>query len=326
MIITRSPLRISLGGGSTDIKSYYQEHEGFCISAAIDKYVYTALNVTPHDYMIIKYSEMEHPKSINDIKHPIIRESLRLIEINNLNLELVSMADIPAGTGLGSSSSFTCALLKTLHTYKKEFIHPHELAEEACHVEIDLCGEPIGKQDQFISAYGGINIFKFCKDGRVDVKPLKISDETLYSLEDNLLLFFTGYSRNTSSILKEQDIRSKEHDESMIQNLHHVKQMGYDSKKAFESGNIEDFAEIMNTHWQIKKQRSKSMSNTNIDKWYDIALKNGAIGGKLIGSGGGGYLMFYTNENQRLRHAMAKEGLNEIRFKFDFQGTKIMVE
>ncbi len=325
MIIVRSPLRVSLGGGGTDIPSYSSKYGGFCISAAVDKYIYTALNITPHDYMIIKYSETELPTFINDIKHPIIREAMKFVGISNINLELVSMADIPAGTGLGSSSSFTCALLKILHTYKKEFIYPKELAEEACHIEIDILKAPIGKQDQYISSCGGINCFNFNKDKTVKITPLKISDETLYSLEDNLLLFFTGYSRQVSSILKEQDDKSKQNDSSMIENLHQVKQMGYDSKKAFESGNLEEFANIMNDHWELKKQRSKNMSNNNIDKWRDIALKNGALGGKVVGGGGGGYLMFYSENNQKLRHAMIKEGLKEMRFKFDFTGTQQII-
>jgi D-glycero-alpha-D-manno-heptose-7-phosphate kinase len=324
MIIVRSPLRVSLGGGGTDLKSYYQDHEGFLIVATIDKYVYTTLHKTVVDYLILKYSEMEKIHSINDIKHSIIREAMKLLDIKDINLEITSMADIPAGTGLGSSSSFTCALLKTLHTYKKELIHPKELAEEACHVEIDILKNPIGKQDQFASAYGGINTFKFLKSGEVIAKPLKISDETLYSLEDNLLLFFTGYSRSASTILKEQDDKTKEQNISMTENLHYVKELGYKSQKAFESGNLEEFASIMNEHWQYKKQRSNSMSNPQINSWYNIALENGALGGKLIGAGGGGFLMFYTNENQKLRHAMAKEGLKEVRFKFDFEGTKVI--
>ncbi len=326
MIITRSPLRISLGGGGTDLPSYYREHEGFLIAAAIDKYVYITLHQTFVDYMIIKYSKMERVSSIDEIQHPIIREALRLVEIQNLNIELSSMADIPSGTGLGSSGSFTCALLKALQTYKKNLVHPNELAEQACHIEIDLLKEPIGKQDQYISAYGGINCFEFCKNDTVKAKPLKISDETLYSLEDNLLLFFTGYSRSASEVLKEQDNKTKKNDSSMIDNLHFVKELGYKSQSAFESGDLEEFAELMNVHWEHKKQRSDLMSNNKINEWYDIALKNGALGGKLIGAGGGGFLMFYANENMKLRHAMAHEGLKEVRFKFDFEGSKVVAQ
>lgn len=326
MIITRSPLRISLGGGGTDLPSYYREHEGFLIAAAIDKYVYITLHETFIDEMIIKYSKMERVSSIDEIQHPIIREALRLVGIKNLNIELSSMADIPSGTGLGSSGSFTCALLKALQTYKKNLVHPNEIAEQACHIEIDLLKEPIGKQDQYISAYGGINCFEFCKNDTVKAKPLKISDETLYSLEDNLLLFFTGYSRSASEVLKEQDNKTKKNDSSMIDNLHYVKELGYKSQAAFESGDLEKFAELMNVHWEHKKQRSNSMSNNKINEWYDIALKNGALGGKLIGAGGGGFLMFYANENMKLRHAMAHEGLKEVRFKFDFEGSKVVAQ
>ncbi|HWR26704.1 MAG TPA: galactokinase [candidate division Zixibacteria bacterium] len=326
MIITRSPLRISLGGGGTDLPSYYREHDGFLIAAAIDKYVYITLHQTFVDDMIIKYSKMERVTSIDEIQHPIIREALRLVGIKNLNIEISSMADIPSGTGLGSSGSFTCSLLKALHSYKKNLIHPKDLAEQACHIEIDLLKEPIGKQDQYISAYGGINCFEFCKNDTVKAKPLNISDETLYSLEDNLLLFFTGYSRSASEVLKEQDNKTKEKDQSMIENLHFVKELGYKSQAAFESGNLEGFAELMNVHWEHKKKRSNSMSNNKINDWYDIAMKNGALGGKLIGAGGGGFLMFYADDNMKLRHAMAHEGLKEVRFKFDFEGSKVVAQ
>lgn len=325
MIITRSPLRIPIGGGGSDLPSYYRKYGGFVISAAIDKYVYLALHQTVVDEMIIKYSKMERVKNINDIQHPIIREALKITDVRNINLEITSMADIPAGTGLGSSSSFTTALLKALHTYKKNIIHPGELAEQACHIEIDLLKEPIGKQDQYVSAFGSINCYEFRKDDSVVVTPLRISEETLLNLEDNLLMFFTGYTRAASSILKEQDERSKEGDGAMIDNLHHVKQMGYDIKKALESGDVEGFAEIMNIHWERKKERSKSMSNGDIDRWYNVAMKNGAIGGKVIGAGGGGCILMYADDNRKLRRAMGHEGLREVYFNFDFEGcTKVI--
>jgi D-glycero-alpha-D-manno-heptose-7-phosphate kinase len=324
MIITQSPLRISLGGGGTDLPSYYRPFEGFLISAAINKYVYITLHDTFQKEIILKYSKTERVNHINEIEHPIIREALKLLDIKSENFELSSMADIPAGTGLGSSSSFTCALLKALHTYNKTFIKPDELAEEACHIEIDVLGEPIGKQDQYISAFGGINCFTFCKNDRVVTKELKISDETLYNLEDNLLLFFTGFSRSASKVLKEQDDKSKENDSSMIENLHFVKDLGYKSKVAFERGDLEEFADLMNVHWEHKKKRSDAMSNETINKWYKLALENGALGGKLIGAGGGGFLMFYADNHKKLRHAMIHEGLSEVRFRFDFEGSKVV--
>jgi D-glycero-alpha-D-manno-heptose-7-phosphate kinase len=324
MIITRSPLRISLGGGGTDLPSYYRKYEGFLISAAINKYVYINLHDTFVDNLIIKYSKMEEVHHIDDIKHPIIRESLKLLGYEAHYLEIASLADIPAGTGLGSSGSFTCSLLKALHAHKNNIITPADLAEQACHIEIDILKEPVGKQDQYTSAFGGINCFTFSKNDRVRAEKLNISQETLYNLEDHLLLFFSGYSRSASKVLKEQDDKSKNDDHSMIDNLHFVKELGYKSKIAFEQGDLEEFANLMNVHWEHKKQRSDAMSNNRINTWHDVAMKNGALGGKLIGAGGGGFLMFYTEDTKKLRHAMMQEGLQEVRFRFDFEGSKVV--
>jgi D-glycero-alpha-D-manno-heptose-7-phosphate kinase len=326
MIITRSPLRISLGGGGTDLPSYYRAYGGFLIAAAIDKYVYITLHQTFMQELIVKYSRLERVPSVDDVQHPIVREALRMVGIREPNLELTSMADIPAGTGLGSSGSFTTALLKALHTYTKNLVHPRELAEQACTIEIDRLGEPIGKQDQYIAAFGGLTCFQFLPEGQVEAWPLKISTETLYNLEDNLLLFFTGYSRAAGSILKEQDDKSKQSDPSMVDNLHFVKQLGYASRAALEAGDLRRFAELMNVHWEHKKQRSRAMSNSDINAWYDLAMAHGALGGKLIGAGGGGFLMFYAEDKARLRHAMTAIGLREVRFRFDFEGTKVVTQ
>jgi D-glycero-alpha-D-manno-heptose-7-phosphate kinase len=326
MIITRSPLRISLGGGGTDLPSYYRRHSGFLIAAAIDKYVYITLHQTFAQELILKYSTLERVSDVDQVQHPIIRESLRLLGVKGPYLEIASMADIPAGTGLGSSGSFTTALLKALHAYKKNLVHPRELAEQACHIEIDVLGGPIGKQDQYIAAYGGLTCFQFLPNGQVEAWPLKIDTETLYNLEDNLLLFFTGYSRSASGILKEQDEKSKQHEQSMVDNLHFVKELGYQSREALEEGNLERFAELMNVHWKHKQARSGSMSNDDINRWYNLAMENGALGGKLIGAGGGGFLMFYAANKVRLRHAMAQTGLREVRFRFDFEGTKVVTQ
>jgi D-glycero-alpha-D-manno-heptose-7-phosphate kinase len=324
MIITRSPLRISLGGGGTDLPSYYREHSGFLIAAAIDKYVYINVHRRFVEGFLLKYSSLEEAATIEDIRHPIIREALKLVDIQERNLEITSMADIPAGTGLGSSGSFTTALLKALHALKKNLVHPAELAEQACCIELEKLREPIGKQDQYISAYGGIASFRFLPDGRVEAAPLKISEETLFNLEDNLLLFFTGYSRSASAILKEQDDKSKQADPGMIENLHFIKDLGKRSQKALEAGELKEFAELMDVHWQRKKERSRGMSNEEIDAWYDCAMANGALGGKVIGAGGGGFLMFYADDKVKLRHAMREKGLTEVRFRFDFEGTKIL--
>ncbi len=326
MIITRSPLRISLGGGGTDLPSYYREHTGFLIAAAIDKYVYLTLHQTFVPELIVKYSKLERVTAVDELEHPIIREAMRLVGVEAPGLELTSMADIPAGTGLGSSGSFTTALLKALHAHRKHLIHPEELAEQACHIELEKLGEPIGKQDQYIAAYGGLTCFQFLPDGRVQAWPLKISEETLFNLEDNLLLFFTGYSRSASKILKEQDDKSKGADPAMIENLHFVKDLGRQSQRALEGGNLEEFARLMDVHWQRKKERSSGMSNAHINDWYDHAMQNGALGGKLIGAGGGGFLMFYAADKTRLRHAMREKGLTEVRFRFDFEGTKVVIQ
>jgi D-glycero-alpha-D-manno-heptose-7-phosphate kinase len=324
VIITRSPLRISLGGGGTDLPSYYLEYGGFVMSAAIDRYVFITLHETFFEHLIIKYSEMEKVSSIAEVKHPLIREALTLSGIEAVGMEIASMSDIPAGTGLGSSGSFTTSLLFALHQWTKKGISKRDLAELACHIELDILREPIGKQDQYIAAYGGITCFTFNENGRVDVEPLRLSSETFCNLEDNLVLFFTGFSRSASNILRDQDSRSKQRDQTMIDNLHFVKRLGYDSKAALESGDLRGFAELMHVHWEHKKKRTPGMSNGKIDEFYEVARENGALGGKLIGAGGGGFLMFYTEDKTRLRHAMRQVGLREVRFRFDFEGSKLV--
>ncbi len=326
MIITRSPLRVSLGGGGTDLPSYYRDYGGFLVAAAIDKYVYLTQHRTFQSEIIIKYSKLERVTAVEQIEHPIIREALKLTGVTDPHLELTSMADIPGGTGLGSSGSFTTALLKALHTYKKNLISPAELAEQACEIELNRLGEPIGKQDQYIAAIGGITAFTFHRDGRVEYRPCNLAEETLFNLEDNLLLFFTGYSRSASAILKDQNDRSKAQEQAMLDNLHFTKELGLQSLAALESGNLEEFARLMDVHWQRKKARSSGMSNARINDWYDHAMAHGALGGKLIGAGGGGFLMFYAGDKKELRRAMREQGLQEVRFRFDFEGSKVVAQ
>jgi len=326
MIIVRSPLRITFGGGGTDLPSYYRNHEGFLISAAIDKYVYITVHQTFVPELIVKYSKLERVSSAEELEHPIVREAFRLLNLDGSFLEITSMADIPAGTGLGSSGSFTTALLKALHTHRRQPINAADLAEQACHIEIDRLGEPIGKQDQYIAAYGGITCFRFCKDDRVEAWPLKTADEIRNNIEDSLVLFFTGYSRKAGSILKEQNDKTKTDDKSMVENLHFVKDLGLRSQQTLENGDLPAFGRLMNEHWEYKKQRSGSMSNPQIDAWYDLALRNGASGGKLIGAGGGGFLLFHAADKIKLRHAMLAAGLKEVRFRFDFEGTRVIAQ
>ena len=323
MIITRSPLRISLGGGGTDLPSYYREHGGFLIAAAIDKYVYITAHRSFAPEIILKYSALERVRDVHEVQHPIIREALQMLGIG-APIEITSLADIPAGTGLGSSGSFTTALLRALHAYQRNLVHPQELAAQACEIEIGRLGEPVGKQDQYIAAYGGLTCFRFTEDDRVEAWPLKVTREVVDDLEENLVLFFTGYSRSSTTVLAEQKTKSLERDKEMIDNLHFVKELGEHSRLALEAGDVFKFAELMNVHWQHKKKRSGKMSNTQIDDWYEVARANGAIGGKLIGAGGGGFLMFYAQDKLRLRRAMRDLGLPEVRFRFDFQGTSVV--
>lgn len=324
MIITRSPLRIPLGGGGTDLPSYYKEHGGFVLSAAIDKYVYITLHETFQQAIILKYSKMEVVQNVAEIAHPLIREALKVTGLSNPHLEITGMSDVHAGTGLGSSGSFTTALLRALHMMQKTQVSQPDLAEQACHIEIDILGEPIGKQDQYIAAVGGINCFQFCPDGTVKIEPLRLADETIHTLEDNLMLFFTGFTRSASAMLQDQDTRSRQRDQQILNNLHHVKRIGWESKAALENGDLHRFAELMHCHWMYKRQRSNGMSNPTIDEWYELARQNGAIGGKIIGAGGGGFLMFYTEDKTRLRRVMSEEGLRELRWRFDFNGTSVL--
>jgi D-glycero-alpha-D-manno-heptose-7-phosphate kinase len=325
MIIARSPLRITLGGGGTDLPSYYRGHDGFLLSAAIDKYVYVTINRPFSQGIYLKYSALEHVEKVDQVRHPIIREALLRQELKTPQIEITTLADIPAGTGLGSSGSFTTALLKALYAHRRKLIHPQELAELACHLEIDCLREPIGKQDQYIAAYGGLTCFTFHRDDRVTVEPLLVSMDTMFDLEDNLLLFFTGFTRRTAGILGDQHARCQSNDEAMLRNLHFVKEVGIRSRAALESGNLLQFGELMHEHWEHKKQRSSRTSNEQIDEWYALARNNGAVGGKLVGAGGGGFLMFYARDRNLLRHAMANAGLEEVRFKFDFEGTKVIL-
>ena len=308
MIIARSPLRVSLGGGGTDLPSYYQEYEGFLIAAAIDKYAYVSVSRPFFEGINLKYSKIENVDRVDQIEHPIIREVLRTLELNSPQIEISSFADIPSGTGLGSSGSFTTALIKALYSHYKRQMHPSQIAELACEIEISKLGE-----------------FYFHKDGSVSSSPLNVEIRTIHDLEDNLLLFFTGISRSASAILSDQNLKSSKRDQTMIDNLHFTKKLGLKSKEALLGNDTVKFAELMHEHWEHKKSRSEGMSNEFIDNAYNQAMGAGAIGGKLVGAGGGGYLMFYASDKERLRNKMQELGLEEVRFHFDFEGTKVIL-
>lgn len=325
MIITRSPLRISLGGGGTDLPSYYRHNDGHIVTAAIDKYVYVNVSRPFQKGIILKYSKLEKVESVSEIQHPIIREALDSLSIVDPQIEITSIADVPSVTGLGSSGSFTTALLKSLYTYYRQTLLTHDLAKMACQIEIDKLGEPIGKQDQFISAYGGIMDMTFKKNDDVIVKPLDMSTKTLHALEDNLLLFFTGISRSASSILSDQNDKSILNEKKMAENLNFINELGYKTSELLISGNVEDYGYLLNEHWQYKKSRSAQISSEFIENAYNLGIRNGAIGGKLVGAGGGGFILFYAVDKEKLRVAMQGLGLEELRFKFDFEGTKVIL-
>lgn len=325
MILSRAPTRITLGGGGTDLESYYSKFGGFLIAGAINKYCSVLASRRFYDSIRLSYSKMEIKDNIDQIEHRIFQAAMKLTGIES-GVELHSVADVPANCGLGTSSSFTVALLNALHAYKRDFVTQKQLAEEACHIEIDMLGEPIGKQDQYMAAFGGLTCLTFQENGDVLVEPLRVSNEVMDQMESNLLFFFTGKERSASEILREQDERSKQLDPDMIDNLHQIKKIGLETKRYLEKGDINMLGELFHVHWELKKKRSGNMSNPVIDECYDCARKNGAIGGKLIGAGGGGFLMFYCDNGKkpRLIETMRRMGLRWEKAHFDFEGAKIL--
>lgn len=321
MIIVRSPLRISIAGGGTDIPSYYKIKESYFISAAINKYVYVSITEPFEKGIYLKYSKSERVQNAKSIKHKIIKEVLKKESKIN-KIEITTLTDIPARTGLGSSGSFTTCLIKSIYGYKKKFIDKIDLAELACDIEINKLKQPSGKQDQYISVYGGVSEFKINKKGIVKPKSLNLKEEIIEKLEDNLLLYFTGFSRNSSKILNEQNKKTILKDKQMIQNLDFVKNLAFEIKKTLLKGDLKNFGYLMNEHWRYKISRSKNMSNDVINNYYEFAMNNGAIGGKVIGAGGGGFLLFYSESPSKLRNSLKKTNLKEVRFKFDFEGVK----
>jgi D-glycero-alpha-D-manno-heptose-7-phosphate kinase len=324
MLITRTPLRITLGGGGTDLPSYYESHGGMVVSAAISKHIYISINRTFTPDYFLKYSALERVDGVSDIEHPIVREVLKAHDIGP-GVEIVSTADIPSGTGLGSSGSFTVGLLKAVHAFERDHVSASDLGREACEIEIDRLGRAVGKQDQYIAAFGGITRFDFQPGGEVEVTPAKISGDTMHDLEQHLLMFFTGYSRDADQVLAEQKTKSQSGDSEMLDNLHYVKDLGLLSLAALEVGDTDEFGNLMHLHWEHKKRRSSSMSNPRIDHLYDVGRNNGARGGKLVGAGAGGFLMFYADDTRALRIAMRDEGLTELRFAFDQAGSTVLV-
>jgi D-glycero-alpha-D-manno-heptose-7-phosphate kinase len=323
MLICKTPLRISIAGGGTDHPSYYERFGGFVITATINKYIFIGINrIFTREY-VVKYSALERVADRSDIQHPIIREAFHVMDVEP-GIEMVSLADIPAGTGLGSSGCFTVGVMRALHALRCEYVSPQQVAEEACDIEMNRLGQPSGKQDQYASALGGINILEFEAGKDVRVSRLALPADAMSHLSDHLLMFFTGYSRSSEMLLADQQRRSQRQDEAMLNNLHVIKRIGLESRRALEAGNLVRYGELMHEHWLFKRERSEGMSNPCIDRWYEAGRASGAIGGKLVGAGGGGFLMFYTEDPTSLRRAMAAHGLEEIRFQFEHDGSTVV--
>jgi D-glycero-alpha-D-manno-heptose-7-phosphate kinase len=325
MIVSRAPVRFSLGGGGTDLPSYSREHGGFLVAAAVDKFVFVCVARRFQSTIRLAYSESEIVDSVDQIKHRIFRAALTMAGIEN-SLELHSLADVPANTGLGSSSSFTVALLNGLHAFKREFVPAEQLAREACQLEIDLLKEPIGKQDQYIAAYGGISAITFDPDGSVHVERLPLKDDVIDELESNLIIYYSGIERAASSVLKEQAKKIVENKDEAVQRMHRIKALGHDTKRILLAGQTDTYGEMLHEHWTNKRKLASNMSDPTIDEHYDVARKAGAIGGKLMGAGGGGFFMFYVRaaERRRVQEALLARGLRPLRFRFDFDGARIM--
>ena len=319
VIFSRAPLRLSLGGGGTDLPSYYREHGGFLVAGAIDKYIYMLVHTVFQRRYKMKYSETEDVDDVASIRHPILRETL-LRHWRGNPLEIASVADVPAGTGMGSSGAFTVALIRALAHARRTSITPGALAEAACEIEIEILGEPCGKQDPYVAAHGGICAYTFGSDGSVEVEPLELAPETLRGLRDNMMLFFTGEARDASAVLSDQDERTKTGDQEMIENLQRTKEIGLRSRELLLSGDLFAYAELMHEHWLTKRQRSPGMATGRIDELYTLARRSGVIGGKLVGAGGGGFLLVYARTPSDTRQAMAAAGATELPFDFEFVG------
>jgi D-glycero-alpha-D-manno-heptose-7-phosphate kinase len=327
MIITRTPFRLTLGGGGTDLPSFYREHGGFILAVAIDKYMFLNINTPIIDDLVrVRYSKAELVEHVDQVEHTLAREGLRAFGIQS-GIEIVSIADIPSGTGLGSSSCYLVGLLRGLHALTDSSVGPQELAEQACHIELEILKKPIGKQDQYMAAFGGLTTLDIARDGSVKVNRLRVNREVLEALESNILLFYTGEIRDATAILSQQDAASKKKDAKVVGSLTEILEIGHEVADSIQKGNLHRFGELMDQHWQSKKSLAQGISNPRIDGWYELAKRNGAVGGKISGAGGGGFLMLYCeNDKAQLREAMRGAGLRELNFRFEFEGSKVVFD
>lgn len=327
MILTRTPFRIPFGGGGTDLPSFYEQHGGFLFSAAIDKYMFIAINRPVVDSLVrIKYSRTEIVENVSQVQHQLARTALEYYGIKD-SIEIISMADVPEGTGMGSSGSYLVGLLKGLQTLTRNHTSVQELAEIACHIEIDLLRKPVGKQDQYLAAFGGFTVMDIDKDGKVKVSNAAVARETVEELQNKLVLFYTGISRDAMSILGEQSAAVKKEESDVTKSLLQIKEIGLEIKSSIENGNLNNFGRLMDEHWKVKKTMSKRMSDPKIDRLYDLAKENGSLGGKIMGAGGGGFFVFYCSSDKKgVCEAMKANGLIEMPFRFEKEGAKTVLD
>jgi len=324
LIVSRTPFRLSLGGGGTDLPAYYTKHGGFFVSGAVNRYMHLVLNDRFEPGIRISYSQTEIVQSADAIRHPIVRETLKYLDFRD-RIEIVSLADVPAATGLGSSGSFSVGLLNALYAHQKMIKTPKEVAEEACHIAMVRLHEPSGKQDEYTASFGGIRSYEVDREGKVTPRELKIAPETLDELEHGIMMFYTGIKRNAKDILGGQRDRVSSNEGGAVEKMHAIKSIGHESSKALESGDLRRFGELLDEHWKVKRGVTDAMTTDGIDHWYEVARERGALGGKVVGAGGGGFLMLYCEEGRReVRSALAKEGLVEMKFRFDYEGSKVI--
>jgi len=324
MIITRTPFRLPLGGGGTDLPAYYKNYGGFFISGAINKYIY----VFVHKFFLpgyrIVYGSTENVESAELIRHPMAREALKRFGIPG-GIEVISMADVPSETGLGSSGSYAVGLLKALYAYKNVKRTPAEIAEEACDIAMNVLKEPSGKQDEYVASFGGVRAYTMDKNGRVSIEDLNLKQDVMSELENNLMLFYTGIVRKSTDVEGEKQKEIAKADGNAAERMHVIKRIGLESKTALQKGDLRRFGELLHEHWLAKRGVTKNITTDAIDHWYSVARENGAVGGKIVGAGGGGFLMLYCEgDKQRLRSAMANEGLVEHDFRFEQEGSRIV--
>lgn len=322
MIVSKTPLRMSFVGGGSDLPAFYREEEGAVLSTSIDKYMYICVNKKFDGRIRVSYTRTEDVERREEVEHPLVREAMNLVDIDG-GIEIASMADIPSkGSGLGSSSTYTVGLLNALYAYRNQFASKEKLASQACEIEIDRCGEPIGKQDQYAAAYGGLNLIRFHPDNSVSVDPVICRPSLLNEMEDSILVFFTGRTRSASAVLANQSSAMRMADRRVL--MRRMVQLAFEMKEQLESGTIEFLGNLLDENWRLKAQLTSGITDPQIDAWYASGMENGALGGKLLGAGNGGFIMFYAPKERHAQIKAALSKLEPVKFRFDRTGAQIV--